>query len=156
VRQDILKIGEWLSSHEDNYFNEGVRTVRRILPPAIRSHDRATAEALTAELVGIFWYWDRRVAQVRDWKKIKKRELSGFVLIREKARGRRDTVRTLLSEVYEVASRLREKQEGGKRVSGLGHKIAEAVEHCESQWQMVAARRIADGEAAGKRGAGIA
>jgi len=146
ARKDLLKIAEWLSSSKDEYFNKGVRTVKEVLPPAIRSHDRATAVALTDELVGTFWYWDKRVIHVKDWNRVQG-DLTAFVAMREKARGRRDTVRGLIRDVRDVARRLRETQ-GGKRGEGLSHHILQTVEHYETQWELIASRRIADDEAA--------
>ena len=150
-RKDVEKLVSWMRSDKKAYFMKGMRDLRNILPASIRAHDKLTAEELVRETVGAFWYWDKRVPRVKNWKKApKKEELESFVADREDMRGRRDEIMALLMLAKEASDHAVSGGHEDKKRKGFALKIGAMIDDCEREWGLVAAKRIAEGEMGGK------
>jgi len=150
ARKDLEKLVSWMRSDKDSYFEKVVRDLRGIVPAAIKTHDRTTAENLVGEVVKAYWYWDKRVPRVKDWNKIPERKVAEFVGEREKARKRRDALMELLVIAREASDHVRASAHGDKRKRGLAIKINKRIDACERGWMLTAEKRIAEGEMGGR------
>jgi len=150
VRKDIVKLVSGIRSDKAGYFDKALREMREILPASIKMHDRTTAEKLVAEAVRAYWYWDERVPRTKNWEKLTGKKLEEFVAGREEMRRRRDAVMELLMLAREAADHLRVVAHGDKKKHGLSVKIVRTVDACEMEWQLIAEKRVAEGEMGGK------
>jgi|GEM_PF-3479748 len=150
ARKDLDKLVSWMRSDKDSYFEKVVRDLRGIIPAAIKTHDRITAEGLVNEIVKAYWYWDKRVPRVKDWNNVPEEKMKGLVEEREKARKRRDMLMELLLVARDAADHARADAHGDKRKKGLALKIVRKIDECERQWMLVAEKRIAEGEMGGR------
>jgi len=150
ARKDLEKLVSWMRSDKDSYFEKVVRDLRSIVPSAIKTHDRTTAESLVNEIVKAYWYWDKRIPRVKDWSKVPEKTMAELVAAREKARKRRDALMELLLVAREAVDHVHAAAHGDKRKRRLAVKINERIEECERKWMLVAEKRIAEGEMGGR------
>jgi len=147
ARKDVEKLVSYIRSDKDAYFAQALRNLSSIIPASIRAHDRLTSEELVREAVDAFWYWDKRVPRVKDRKKLHTDE---FTAQREEMRRRRDSLMALLMLAREAADSIHSGGQGDKKRKGFASKINALIDDCEREWQLVADKRIAEGEMGGK------
>jgi len=138
-RRDYDKLSSWLRSDAEKYFGKAVRVLGYILPEAMYARDKDTVDILMEELASAFWYWDKRVPRIPDWRSPE--ELNERLVERERMRDRRREIALLLERARLHASKLRSGH-GGKRIA---QKVVGAVDELERRWNLLAAKRTAEG-----------
>ena len=137
-RKDVTRMLQQLKTDDDKEFEHVAKVVQEIGSKAIQSKDSVTAHEIIDAVEDAFWFWDEKIPEIPEWKKIPEGELESYVDLRVKAKSRMGR----LAEAMEVMHAYADKVHSGKR-SDVAVKARDRLDNMMSRWELIYDTEIA-------------